>query len=66
MTAASARPLVETTAKATLRGLDQLEAAGVLTEITNAARDRVWIAHDVLDEMDRLDERIGKRQSPRP
>jgi Fic family protein len=64
VTSASAGQLIGTTPKATLGGLDQLESAGVLTEITGNGRDRVWVAHDVLDEMDRLDERIGKRQRP--
>lgn len=64
LTSASAGKLIGTTPKATLGGLDQLESAGVLTEITGNGRDRVWVAHDVLDEMDRLDERIGRRQSP--
>ena len=64
LTSATAGKLIGTTPKATLGGLDQLESAGVLTEITGNGRDRIWVAHDVLDEMDRLDERIGRRQSP--
>lgn len=66
LTSRSAGALIGTTTKATLGGLAQLEAAGVLTEITGGDRDRVWLAHDVLDEMDRLSERIGKRQRPTP
>jgi Fic family protein len=41
--------------------LDRLVEAQVLTEITGRERDRVWVASDVLDELDRLEERIGRR-----
>ena len=44
--------------------LDRLTESEILTEITGRARDRVWVASDVLDELDRLEERIGRRQTP--
>ncbi len=44
--------------------LDRLTAAGVLDEITGKRRDRIWIVADVLDELDRLEERIGRRRRP--
>ena len=44
--------------------LDRLTAAGVLDEITGKRRDRVWVVADVLDELDRLEERIGRRRRP--
>lgn len=37
--------------------IDALAAAGILREITGRKRDRVWVAHEVLDELDRLLER---------
>jgi hypothetical protein len=36
----------------------------VITEITGHRRDRVWMATDVFDELDRLQDRIGQRTSP--
>lgn len=44
--------------------LDRLVKAEVLTEITGNRRDRVWIAADVFEELDRLHERIGRRATP--
>jgi Fic family protein len=49
---------------AVFAALEQLEAAEVLTEITGQSRERVWVAHDVLDELDRLTERVGVRTRP--
>lgn len=46
------------------RAIDRLTDAGVLTEITGKGRDRVWIAGDVFEELDRLQARIGPRQRP--
>ena len=64
LTRATASQLIGTTPKATAAGLDKLEEEGVLIEITGASRDRVWLASDVLDEIDRLHDRIGDRQAP--
>lgn len=44
--------------------LSRLTEAEILTEVTGKARDRVWLAADVLDEIDRLEERIGYRETP--
>jgi len=46
--------------------LDRLTGAGVLTEVTGDARNRVWVVGDVLDELDRLEARIGRRVKPLP
>ncbi|WP_415854283.1 Fic family protein [Sinomonas sp. G460-2] len=40
------------------RPLNRLTDAGVISPITQSARDRAWAAHDVLDEVDRLAERL--------
>ncbi len=64
LTSGTAASLIGTTPKATLGGLAQLENSGVVSEITGDGRDRVWVAHDVLDELDRLGERLGKRRAP--
>ncbi len=44
--------------------LDRLTDAEILTEITGDARNRVWIVGEVLDELDRLEARIGRRAMP--
>ncbi|MCJ7437918.1 MAG: Fic family protein, partial [Acidimicrobiia bacterium] len=44
--------------------LDRLTEAEILTEITGKERDRVWVVSDVLDELDRLEERVGRRRTP--
>ena len=46
--------------------LDRLTDANVLDEITGKRRDRIWVVGDVLDELDRLEERIGRRRRPSP
>jgi Fic family protein len=38
--------------------LEQLEAAEVIHEITGRKRNRVWVASDLMDELDDLDRRI--------
>jgi len=43
------------------RAIEQLEAAGILREITGRRRDRVWIAVDVSAELDDLAARIAAR-----
>ena len=44
--------------------IEKLTAAGVLTEIAGGARNRVWFAGDVANEIADLDERIGRRTKP--
>jgi Fic family protein len=44
--------------------LDAIAATEIVTEITGHARNRVWIVGDVLDEIDRLEARIGVRARP--
>ena len=46
------------------KALDELEQAGIISEITGRKRDRVWQVDEVLDELDRLEARIGRRQPP--
>lgn len=38
--------------------IDRLADAGVIREITGRKRDRVWVASDILAELDDLDRRI--------
>lgn len=44
------------------RGLDRLEGAGVLREVTGGGRNRVWVAVDVLDLLERFEARLGRRR----
>ncbi|MFN8076303.1 MAG: Fic family protein [Kineosporiaceae bacterium] len=44
------------------RGLDRLEGAGVLREVTGGGRNRVWVAVDVLDLLERFESRLGRRR----
>jgi Fic family protein len=44
--------------------LGRLTGAGVLEEITGGKRNRLWVAHDVIDELERLMERFGPRAEP--
>lgn len=37
--------------------IGQLEEAGILHEITGRKRERIWVAHEVMEELDRLLER---------
>jgi len=37
---------------------------GVLALLTRRQPDRLWMAPDVLDELDRMSERIGTRLPP--
>ena len=41
--------------------LDRLEGAGVLTELSGAGRNRVWAALAVLDLLEQLEARLGRR-----
>ncbi len=44
--------------------LARLTETGVLALLTRRARDRVWMAPEVLDEVERMNERIGIRLPP--
>lgn len=46
-----------------LRALDPLLAAGVVTEFTGRARNRMWQAHEVLTALDAFAARAGRRRS---
>ncbi|RLP76457.1 Fic family protein [Mycetocola tolaasinivorans] len=45
------------------RAVDQLEAAGFLREVTGRKRNRVWVASEVLAELDDLERRILRRMA---
>lgn len=62
--AAMAQRITTRSAPRTYDALDRLTEAGVLRETTGAARGRVWVAGDVMDEIEDLDERIGTRAKP--
>jgi Fic family protein len=44
------------------RALDRLEGAGVLREVTGGGRNRVWVAVDVVDLLERFESRLGRRR----
>lgn len=50
----------------TYDALEKLHAAGVLREITGGAKNRIWVASDVITELVDLDARIGRRATPSP
>jgi hypothetical protein len=52
---------LDATTPALLRAIDRLVDAAVLVEATGAARNRVWIAPDILDALDRFAARAGRR-----
>jgi hypothetical protein len=39
--------------------LERLSSAGVITQITQSKRSRAWSATEVLDEVDRLNNRLA-------
>ena len=49
--------------RAALTALDRLADAGVIVEV-GGRKERVWIADDVVDELDELQNRIGRRTAP--
>lgn len=59
-----ARQITGSAAPRTYEAVEKLTAAGVLREITGGARNRIWVAGDVANEIAELDERIGRRAKP--
>lgn len=59
-----AQQMTGSAAPRTYEAIEKLTAAGVLREVTGAARNRVWVASDVVNEIADLDERIGRRARP--
>ena len=59
-----AADMAGTSERTAFTAIDRLVEAGVLVEITGNRRDRVWMAGDVFDELDRLQDRIGRRIKP--
>jgi len=66
VTAARARTLTGASPPAVHQALNRLTEAGVLVEVTGGARDRVWVADGVLDEIDRFHERLSAGARPNP
>jgi Fic family protein len=64
VTSKNAALALEASRTSVLAAIENLAAADVLSEITGQQRDRVWLASEVFDEVDRLQERIGPRRSP--
>ncbi len=56
--------LTGVTRPAAQAAIDRLEAEGVLEEMTGLKRDRRWTAPDVLDVVDDLEDRLGRRAVP--
>jgi Fic family protein len=58
-------PYVERTVGVALsaaqRGVEQLEAARILTRAGSGQRNRVWLAPEVIGALDRFAERVGRR-----
>lgn len=44
------------------RAIERLETAGILTEITDSKRNRVWVALSVTAALDEFSRRLGRRQ----
>ena len=44
------------------RALDNLVATGVLTEITDARRNRAWVATEITAALDDFARRLGRRE----
>ncbi|GGF10767.1 Fic family protein [Subtercola lobariae] len=61
LTSARASTLSSASTSTTFLALDRLTRSSVLRELTGKRRDRVWVAQEVMDELDRLNERIGRR-----
>ena len=64
VTSTTAAGLIGSSSSAIFTALARLEKSGVLVEITGGGREKVWLAQDVLDELDRLTDRIGRREAP--
>jgi len=58
MTAAELEQRSSASAQATYTAIERLAGAGLVTEITGRKRDRVWVASELLAELDELDRRI--------
>lgn len=43
------------------RAVGQLEAVGILTRAGSGSRNRVWLAPEVIEALDRFAERVGRR-----
>lgn len=59
-----AAEMARTSERSAFTAIDRLVDSDVLVEITGNRRDRIWMAADVFDELDRLQERIGRRIKP--
>ena len=59
--AATVAAELDTTTKNVLRAVDPLVEAGVLTEFTGFARNRMWQSSEVLAALDGFAARAGRR-----
>lgn len=64
VTVADVQRLTGSSDRAASAACERLTAAGVLTPLTQSARDRAWMAAAVLDEIDEMNRRVGHRQPP--
>ena len=65
ITTADAMVLTGATRPSAQAAIDRLEAADVLGESTGQRRNRRWTATEVLDAVDDLEDRLGRRTAPR-
>jgi Fic family protein len=61
ITADDAIGITKAAPSATYAAMDRLQAVGVVRELTDRKRDRVWAASDILAELDDLTFRIAQR-----
>lgn len=59
-----AESVTGTTVARTYTALNALTESGILIEITGNGRNRMWVAADVMTEIDALNERVGARKKP--
>ncbi|MCU1524180.1 MAG: hypothetical protein JWO18_1074 [Microbacteriaceae bacterium] len=61
LTSEIAEELAGSNPASTYAALDRLDRDGVIHEITGRQKNKVWVASDVMDELDDLSKRIGDR-----
>lgn len=61
VTVATIQTAMQVAESAAQRAIGQLEAAGIIAPTNSARRNRVWLAKDVINALDRFAERAGRR-----
>ncbi|WP_167132600.1 Fic family protein [Paramicrobacterium chengjingii] len=61
MTADDAEDLTGASSSAIYTAMDTLERSGILRQVTNRKRNKIWAAADVMDELDELSAQIAER-----